>query len=148
MLPSHETTVRVRYAETDQMGVVYHSNFLVWFEVGRVELLRSLGFSYKDMEQQDDSHIPVVEVNCRYEKPARYDQMMRIRTTLADARKRTLRFTYEVFLAATGQRLATGETRHVVCDSQGRPKSLPEKYRKLFPADNPPSPTREAPARP
>jgi len=72
----HEATVRVRYAETDQLGVVYHSNFFVWFEVGRVELLRQIGFTYKEMERQDDCHIMVVEVACRYLRPARYDDLL------------------------------------------------------------------------
>lgn len=133
MNPFHETTLRVRYAETDQMGVVYHSNFFVWFEVGRVELLRSLGFSYKEMEQQDDSHIVVVEVSCKYEQPARYDDLIRVRTSLAESKRRTMRFQYEVFNDASGQRLATGETLHVICDRQGRPKSLPDKYRDKIP---------------
>lgn len=130
----HETTLRVRYAETDQMGVVYHSNFVIWFEVGRVELLRSLGFSSKEMEQQDDTRIVVVSVKCDYKKPARYDDVIRIRTRIVEARSRILRFGYEVFNDATGELLATGETTHVTCDSLGRPKSLPEKYRAHFPA--------------
>ncbi len=128
----HETTLRVRYAETDQMGMVYHSNFIIWFEVGRVELLRSLGFSYKEMEQQDDTHIVVVSVKCDYKKPAKYDDVIRIRTRLLDARSRILRFGYEILNDATGDLLATGETGHVTCDGQGRPKSLPEKYRQHF----------------
>jgi acyl-CoA thioester hydrolase len=128
----HETTVRVRYAETDQMGVVYHTNFIIWFEVGRVEMLRSLGFSYKDMEEQDDTHIVVVGVKCDYKKPARYDDVIRIRTRLVDSRSRILRFGYEILNDATGDLLATGETSHVTCDGQGRPKSLPEKYRAYF----------------
>jgi len=130
----HETTLRVRYAETDQMGVVYHSNFIIWFEVGRVEMLRSLGFSYKDMEEQDDTHIVVVGVKCDYKKPARYDDVIRVRTRVTDSRSRILRFTYEVFNDATGDLLATGETTHVTCDGQGRPKTMPEKYRAHFPA--------------
>lgn len=132
----HETTVRVRYAETDQMGVVYHSNFVIWFEVGRVELLRSLGFSYKEMEQQDDTRIVVVSVKCDYKKPARYDDVIRIRTRILEARSRILRFGYEVFNDVSGDLLATGETTHVTCDSLGRPKSLPEKYRGLLPAES------------
>jgi len=129
----HETTVRVRYAETDQWGVVYHSNFFVWFEVGRVELLRSLGFSYKEMEEVDDSHTVVVEVHCTYEKPAKYDDLIRVRTWVSESKKRTLRFAYEVFNQETGVRLARGETLHVICDGQGRPKALPEKYRAVIP---------------
>lgn len=130
----HETTLRVRYAETDQMGVVYHTNFIIWFEVGRVEMLRSLGFSYKEMEEQDDTHIVVVRVKCDYKKPARYDDQIRIRTRLTDARSRILRFSYEILNDSTSELLATGETAHVICDSQGRPKSLPEKYRAHFTA--------------
>ncbi len=132
MASFHETTVRVRYAETDQMGVVYHTNFIVWFEVGRVEMLRSLGFSYKDMEERDDTHIVVVGVKCDYKKPARYDDVIRIRTRLVDSRSRILRFGYEVFNDATGELLATGETSHVTCDGQGRPKAMPDKYRQHF----------------
>src|ERR1700746_317076 len=86
MLEYHDARVRVRYAETDQMGVVYHANFLVWFEVGRVELMRAMGFEYKSMETEDDCHIVVVEAHCRYEKPARYDQTLRVRTRIAEWR--------------------------------------------------------------
>jgi acyl-CoA thioester hydrolase len=88
----YETTVRVRYAETDQMGVVYYANFFVWFEIGRVELLRQLGFAYKEMEREDDSYIVVAGAECRYLRPARYDDLLRIRTRIAEARSRTLRF--------------------------------------------------------
>ncbi len=128
----YETTVRVRYAETDQMGVAYYANFFVWFEIGRVELLRQMGFAYKEMEQQDDSYIVVAEAHCRYLRAARYDDVLRIRTGVAQARSRTIRFTYEILNDATGQLLATGETAHVICDRNSRPKTLPEKYRKHF----------------
>ncbi len=128
----YETTVRVRYAETDQLGVVYHSNYLVWFEVGRVELLRQMGYAYKQMEIEDDCYIVVAEVKCRYQRPARYDDVLRVRTRLTDEGHRLLRFGYEIVNDATGQLLATGETTHVICDRNGRPKSLPVKYRKLF----------------
>lgn len=133
MTKYHDTKLRVRYAETDQWGTVYHSNFFIWFEVGRVELMRALGFNYKDMEEQDDSHTVVVDVRCSYEKPARYDDVIRIRTWVAESKKRTIKFAYEVFNDATGERLATGETTHVICDGQGRPKELPEKYRAFIP---------------
>ncbi len=128
----HETTVRVRYAETDQLGIVYHSNYFVWYEVGRVELIRSLGISYKQMELEDDCHIVVAEAHCRYHHPARYDEVLRVRTRIAESRRRTIRFSYEVFHAESGKLLATGETTHVVCGRDGRPKTLPEKYRRLF----------------
>jgi acyl-CoA thioester hydrolase len=128
-----EITTRVRYAETDQMGIVYYGNYYVFFEMGRVEYMRSRGVVYKQMEEQDDSYIVVAESRCRYLRPARYDDLLRIRTRVAEARRRTLRFAYEVINDATGELLATGETLHVVCDRAGRPKALPEKYRKYFP---------------
>ncbi len=128
-----EVTTRVRYAETDQMGVVYYANYYIYFEIGRVEYMRQLGVVYKEMEQQDDAFIVVAESNCRYRRPARYDDLLRIRTSVAEARRRTLRFAYEILNDATGELLATGETLHVICDRQGRPKALPEKYRKYFP---------------
>jgi acyl-CoA thioester hydrolase len=129
-----ETTIRVRYAETDQMGVVYHGNYFTWFEVGRVELCRQLGFEYKQMEIEDDSFIVVAEAQCRYKRPARFDDVLAVRTRLANSQRRTIRFRYEIVNQASGEVIATGETTHVICDSQGRPKSLPEKYRKYFEA--------------
>jgi acyl-CoA thioester hydrolase len=128
-----ETTVRVRYAETDQMGVVYYANYLIYFEIGRVEYMRERGVAYKEMEIQDDSYIVVAESHCRHLRPARYDDLLRIRTRVAQARRRTIRFAYEIVNSASGVLLATGETLHVVCDSKGRPKALPQKYRKYFP---------------
>ena len=138
----HDATVRVRYAETDQMGVVYHANFFVWFEVGRVELMRSLGIEYKRMEADDDCHIVVADVNCRYCHPARYDEVLRIRTRIAESRNRIVKFSYEVFRDADGQLLATGGSTHVICGSNGRPKLLPEKYRQLLCALGVPNPDR------
>jgi acyl-CoA thioester hydrolase len=131
-----DTTIRVRYAETDQMGVVYHGNYFVWFEVGRVELCRQLGFEYKKMETEDDSFIVVAEASCRYKRPARYDDLLTIRTRVTQSQKRTVRFSYEILHQESGELLATGETLHVICDREGRPKSLPEKYRAVFDAAN------------
>lgn len=128
-----EATIRVRYAETDQMGVVYYANFFVWFEVARVELMRQMGFSYKQMEIEDDSFVVVARANCTYKQPARFDDVLKIRTRVSESRRRTIAFEYEVFHDATGSVIATGETLHVICDSKGRSKSLPEKYRKYFP---------------
>lgn len=129
----YETTVRVRYQETDQMGVVYYGNFFTWFEVGRVELCRQMGFAYRDMEREDDAYIVVAEASCSYKKPARFDEVLRIRTRVVETRSRTIRFGYEVKNEATGELLATGETLHVICDGKGKPKSLPEKYKRYFP---------------
>jgi acyl-CoA thioester hydrolase len=127
------TTLRVRYAETDQMRVAYYANFFVWFEIGRVELMREMGFDYKTMEEEDDSFIMVAEAQCTYRRPARYDDRLRITTRVTESRSRSIRFAYEIHNEETGELLATGETAHVVCDSAGRPKTLPEKYRKHFP---------------
>ena len=132
MTEHSDTIVRVRYAETDKMGVVYHSNYLIYFEVGRVEYMRQRGVNYKQMEVEDDTYIVVAESKCRYRKPARYDDPLRIRTRVLSARRRTIHFGYEVLHDETGELLATGETAHVMCDSKGRPKSLPERYRQYF----------------
>ena len=129
-----EITARVRYAETDQMGVVYYANYYIYFEIGRVEYMRQRGVAYKEMEQQDDSFIVVAESSCRYRRPARYDDVLRIRTRVMAVRRRTISFAYEILNDASGELLATGQTMHVICDRQGRPKALPEKYRKYFPA--------------
>jgi acyl-CoA thioester hydrolase len=132
MIQHADAAIRVRYAETDQMGVVYYGNYFTWFEIGRSEFCRQLGFDYKRMEIDDDSFIVVVEASCRYRRPARYDDLLTVRTRLIESRRRTIRFSYEIFHQASGERLATGETNHVICDRQGQPKSLPEKYRKYF----------------
>src|SRR5947199_10451027 len=106
----HETRLRVRYAETDQMGVVYHSNHLIWFEVGRVELMRQMGFSYRDMEREDGRFIAVVEASCRYKAPVYYDEEVLIRTKLKAVRESVIIFEYELTRAATGALLAQGAT--------------------------------------
>jgi acyl-CoA thioester hydrolase len=132
MIEYHDAAVRVRYAETDQMGVVYHGNYFVWFEIGRVELMRAMGFEYKLMEKDDDCHIVVVDAKCRYLKPAKYDDILRVRTRIAETMNRMVRYSYELFRDEDNQLLATGETTHVVCGSNGRPKLLPQKYRERF----------------
>jgi acyl-CoA thioester hydrolase len=127
-----ETALRVRYAETDQMGFVYHGNYFTWLEIGRVELCRKLGFEYKQMETEDDCYIVVAEAKCRYKRPARFDDVLTIRTRVTGAQRRTVRFGYAILNSSTGELLATGETTHVICDRLGRPKSLPDKYQKYF----------------
>jgi acyl-CoA thioester hydrolase len=129
-----ETTIRVRYAETDQMGVVYHGNYFTWFEVGRVDFCRQLGFEYKNMEAEDDSYIVVADAHCRFKRPARFDDLLVVRTKVLASQRRTVKFGYEIVHQESREVLATGDTLHVFCDRQGRPKSLPEKYRKYFPA--------------
>lgn len=132
MLEYHDVTVRVRYAETDQMGVVYHSNYLIWYEVGRVELMRALGFDYKQMEIQDDTYIVVADVHCRYHYPARYDELLTVRTRILEAKNRTLKFGYELFRQSDNKLLATGDTTHVACNRAGHVKLFPEKYKQSF----------------
>ncbi len=127
-----ETSLRVRYAETDQMGVVYHANYIVWFEVGRVEMLRDLGFHYREMEQQDHAHIVVVDARCRFKAPAHYDDLITIRTRLLNVRDSLLHFGYEVVRSSDGTLLAEGETVHLVVDAEFKRIRLPEKYREAF----------------
>src|ERR1700722_32154 len=103
-----ETLLRVRYAETDNMGVVYYANYYVYFEVGRVECMRNLGIIYRQMELEDDCFIAVVESKCRSRRPARYDDPLRIRTRVVSARRRTITFDYEILNNDTGELLATG----------------------------------------
>lgn len=128
----NETRVRVRYAETDQMGVVYHSNHLIWFEVGRVELLRQLGFSYRDMEREDGRFIAVAEAKCRYRAPVYYDEEVVIRTRLKHVRESVVVFSYELLRANGGALLAEGETTHIVTDGSMKIAALPEKYLTVF----------------
>jgi acyl-CoA thioester hydrolase len=128
----NETRVRVRYAETDKMGVVYHSNHFVWFEVGRVELLRQLGFSYRDMEEEDGRFIAVVEAKCRYRAPVRYDEEVIIRTRLMNVRESVIHFAYELRRASDGSLIAEGETTHIVTDRNMKVAALQDKYLSAF----------------
>jgi acyl-CoA thioester hydrolase len=127
-----DVRLRVRYAETDQMGVVYHANYLVWMEIGRVEYCRAAGIVYRDLERDAGILLAVVEVNCRYVSPALYDDEVTVRTWIAEAHPRMLRFGYEMIEATTNRRLATGETRHIFCNRERKPIKLPEKYRAAF----------------
>jgi YbgC/YbaW family acyl-CoA thioester hydrolase len=111
----HDATVRVRYAETDQMGVVYHANYLIWFEIGRVELMRALGFEYKLMEAEDDCYIVVAEASCRYLHPARYDELLRVRTRVSQAGNRVVKYAYELLRDSdnAGTRHWSHDSRHL-----------------------------------
>ncbi|MDE3179641.1 MAG: acyl-CoA thioesterase [Acidobacteriota bacterium] len=130
-----EMRLRVRYAETDQMGVVYYANYMVWFEIGRTDFCRHHGFAYREMEEDDGLFIMVAEARCRYKAPARYDDEIVVRTCLRGMRKRVLVFGYEITRPITGDLLAEGETVHVITDREGRPRVLPDKYRDLFLAE-------------
>jgi acyl-CoA thioester hydrolase len=135
MKPSAETSIRVRYAETDQMGVVYYANYLVWMEVGRVELCRACGFNYHDMERDDGILLAVAEANCRYASPARYDDEVWIRTEIDHANHRMVTFAYEMRVA--DRKVATGFSRHIFLARDFRPTRLPEKYLRLFGIEKP-----------
>ncbi len=131
-MQSHQTRVRVRYAETDQMGVVYYANYLVWMEVARVELCKALGFRYRDMEIEDGVMLAVIEAQCRYLHPARFDEEVILETRIAEANSRVVEFGYEMRLADGGRKLATGSTRHIFCNREMKPVRMPEKYRAAF----------------
>jgi len=129
-----EARVRVRYAETDQMGVVYHSNYLIWFEVGRVELIRSMGLDYKRMEEEEGCGIAVVDVHVRYRSPARYDDELVVETRLLASRGAVVKFGYKVLKVADGALLCEGETVHVVVGKDMKKTCLPAKYAERFAA--------------
>jgi len=131
-MSSHLTRLRVRYAETDQMGVVYYANYLVWMEVARVELCKTLGFRYKDMEREDGVLLAVIQAECRYRYPARFDDEVVIETSVSAASSRGVEFTYEMRCAETGRRLASGTTRHIFLNGEMEPVRLPAKYRPMF----------------
>jgi len=124
---SVDVDIRVRYAETDQMGVAYYANYLIWFEVGRTELCRNKGFRYKDLEELG-YRLVVTEVYCKYRNSARYDEIVTVRTHLKEINKRRITFGYQIFRKEGEELIAEGETRHICVDSNGKTKSLPEKF--------------------
>jgi acyl-CoA thioester hydrolase len=120
-----ETCLRVRYAETDAMGIVYHTNYIVWFEVGRGEFMRQRGGNYREFEEQG-LYLPVTEVDARFVAPARYDDAVVVRTWVAEARSRSVTMYYEVLMQDTGQLLVTGHTKHFCTDREGRVRRFPQ----------------------
>jgi acyl-CoA thioester hydrolase len=130
MKPASETRIRVRYAETDQMGVAYYANYLVWMEVARGDLCRACGFCYLDMEQGDGVLMAVAEANCRYKYPARYDDEVLVRASIEEANSRMVTIEYE--MTARDRVLATGFTRHIFVSREMRRVRLPEKYWPMF----------------
>ena len=129
--PEIGTPVRVRYADTDQMGVVYYANYLVWFEVGRNEYLRTVGYPYVELEREN-IRMPVAEATCRYHAPARYDDLLDIRTRIADVGAASVRFTYRIVRSSDEQLLATGATRHAAVGPSGRPCRIPEEVKRCL----------------
>jgi acyl-CoA thioester hydrolase len=127
-----ESRVRVRYAETDQMGVVYHANYLVWFEIGRVDFIRNTGLDYRLMEQEDNAMIAVVEATARYKAPARYDDELIVRTSLAGVRGSIVRFRYAIVRAGEELLLCECETVHIVVGRDMKKRDMPPRYAELF----------------
>ena len=143
----YETEIRVRYAETDQMGIGHHANYLIWFETGRSDLCRAKGFSYKEMEEQDNALMVVAESYCRYKSPAYYEDVLTIRTKVGEIRSRSLRFFYEVYRAADDTLIAEGETLHLVTDQDKKVRTLPEIYKnRLLDSDEHAFPANQAPS--
>ncbi|MFL6467313.1 MAG: acyl-CoA thioesterase [Pyrinomonadaceae bacterium] len=130
----HETEIRVRYAETDKMGIVHHANYLVWFEAGRSEFCRSRGFSYREMEA-DGMLMLVAESYLRYKAPAFYEDVLLIRTKVAEARSRSIRFVYEVYRPEDEALIAEGETMHLMTDMDKKIRLIPEAYKAKLLAD-------------
>ena len=133
----HETEIRVRYAETDKMGIVHHSNYLIWFEAGRSDLCRARGFSYKEMEENEDALMVVAESYVRYKSPAYYEDVLSVRTRVAEIRSRSIRFIYEIVRPADDTLLAEGETLHLVTDTSKRVRHIPEIYRERLAVETP-----------
>jgi acyl-CoA thioester hydrolase len=131
MSPSSSSTVRVRYAETDKMGVAYYANYFVWFEVARADLLRTLGWSYRDMEQAGVA-LPVIEAQCQYHRSARYDDELEVRTEGRMLSPVRMEFTYQVVRRADDAVAASGRTVHAAVDPDGRPCRLPARIRDVF----------------
>jgi acyl-CoA thioester hydrolase len=131
----HETEVRVRYAETDAQGIVHNANYLVWFEVGRSELCRFKGFSYKQIEDEEEALMVVAEAYCRYKSPAYYEDILTVRTRVGDIRSRSLRFFYEIHRGSDDTLIAEGETLHLVTDKNQKVRVLPDIYRRLMEED-------------
>jgi len=132
MTASAETRLRVRYAETVQMGVVYYSNYLVWMEVGRVAFCKAAGFNYRDMEREDGILLAVADCQCRYLAPARFDDEIVVRTWVERAHARLVTFGYEMRLCENGTKLATGYTSHIIVNREFQRTRLPEKYFSMF----------------
>lgn len=127
----NRTEIRVRYSETDQMGVVYHANYLAWFEVGRVEYLRDIGLDYRAMESQGIM-VPVLEVNCKYRQPAKYDDIVTVETRLSEVKRAKFYFEYRILRKEDSELLATGRSEHIFVDSEFRPINLKKQHPQMW----------------
>ena len=129
--PTSTSVIRVRYAETDKMGVVYSANYFVWFEVARADLLRSLGWTSREMEHAGVS-LPVIEAHCEYRRPARYDDEIEVRTKGRMLSPVRMEFTYEIVLREDQSIAASGHTIHAALDHAGKPCRLPDRIKQVF----------------
>ena len=127
-----ESRFRVRYAETDQMGMVYYANYLIWMEVGRTDYCRECGFIYRDLERSEQAYLTVAEANCRYVAPARYDDEIVVETAITRLKTRIVEFSYKIKTGST--LLAEGRTLHVVIGADGKPRTMPDRYFNLLKA--------------
>jgi len=132
MKKEYAVEIRVRYADTDQMAVVYYANYFVWLEIARTEFLRELGVEYRAMEAEEKLALPVTEASCRYKAPARYDDIVLIKTRITQIRNTSFKFEYELLNKKTNQLLATASTFHVFINSQRKPVQIPQKVRALL----------------
>lgn len=129
-MKEHSVELRVRYEETDQMGVVYYANYLIWFEVARTEFFRAAGVEYRKMEEQDKIYIPVIEASCRYRLPLRYDDLVTVTAVVADLSPTRVTFDYEV--KNDGKVTMTGRTRHAFINADGVPVAVPDAVREAL----------------
>ena len=130
MAHTTQSRFRVRYAETDQMGIVYYANYLIWMEVGRSDFCRECGFSYRNMEREEQAFLTVAEATCRYHAPARYDEQVLVETEITRLRRRVVEFSYRI--KNESMLLAEGRTVHVVIGPDGKPRSMPDRYFELL----------------
>ena len=130
---SHEFDVRITYADTDRMGVVYYANYLTLFEQGRTELMREMGIRYRDMEEKDKVYLPVSEVVCKYLAPAHYDELIRIKTTIKGVGAAHIDYAYIITSVETGKKLAEGSTRHPFVNQAWKPIRIPAHIREKLP---------------
>lgn len=128
----NETKIRVRYAETDKMGIVHHANYYIWFELGRSNYCRTKGFSYLEMEDEDNIRLVVAESSCRYKSPAFYDDELTVRTRITKIRSRSIIFIYEIYRESDKIILAVGETKHIVTDTNNKISTFPQKYKDML----------------
>lgn len=127
-----ESFVRVRYAETDAMGIVYHANYLVWMEIGRTDYFRNMGLAYRDLEREYNLYTPLVEAQCRYLAPAFYDDELVVYTSVSQINRRLVKFSYQIDHVGDNRRLVEGETTHLVVNAQRQRASFPEKVLEIF----------------